>query len=69
MNWNLHLVISWESIIIAAVLIGITIYLSVMLPARRASKISEVEAIRGNDEIKIKAKKLKTRKFIRRIGR
>ncbi len=66
MNWNLHLVISWESIIIAAVLIGITIYLSVMLPARRASKISEVEAIRGNDEIKIKAKKLKTRKFIRR---
>lgn len=66
-NWNLHLVISWQSIIIATILIAVTIYLSVMLPAKRASKVSEVEAIRGNGDIKIKAKKLKTRKFIRKL--
>ena len=66
-NWNLHLVISWQSIVIAAVLMGITIYLSVMFPAKRASRISQMEAIRGNDDIKMKAKKLKTRKIIRRL--
>lgn len=67
LNWNLHLVVSWQAIMIAAVLIAITIYLSVMVPARRASKISPIEAIRGNDDIKIKAKKLKTRKWIRKL--
>ncbi len=65
--WNLHLVVSWEAIILAAVLIAVTIYLSVMLPAKRASKITPIEAIRGNDDIKIKAKKLKTPKWIRRL--
>lgn len=67
LSWNLHLVISWQAVIIAAILIAITIYLSVMIPARRASKISPIEAIRGNDDIKIKAKKLKTRKWIRKL--
>lgn len=67
LNWNLHLVVSWQAIMIAAVLIAITIYLSVMIPAKRASKISPIEAIRGNDDIKIKAKKLKTRKWIRKL--
>lgn len=66
-NWNLHLVVSWQAVIIAAILIAITIYLSVMIPAKRASKISPIEAIRGNDDIKIKAKKLKTKKWIRKL--
>lgn len=66
-NFNLHLVVSWQSIVIAAILIAVTIYLSVMIPAKRASKISPIEAIRGNDDIKIKAKKLKTRKWIRKL--
>lgn len=63
--WNLHLVVSWQAIILASILIAITIYLSVMIPAKRASKITPIEAIRGNDDIKIKAKKLKTPKWIR----
>lgn len=66
-NWNLHLVISWQAIMIAAILIAITIYLSVMIPAKHASKISPIEAIRGNDDIKVKAKKLKTRKWMRKL--
>ena len=57
LNWELKLVISWEAIIIAIFLITITIYLSVIIPARRASKISPIEAIRQNDDIKIKSKK------------
>lgn len=66
-NWSLHLVVSWQAILIAVVLIALTIYLSVVIPAKRASKISPIEAIRGNKEIKIKPKKLKTPKFINKI--
>ncbi len=51
------------SIIISA----ITIYLSCILPARKASKISAIEAIRGNDDIKIKSKKIKTSKLTKKI--
>lgn len=54
--------------IIASIMISaITIYLSCILPARRASKISPIEAIRGNDDIKIKAKKVKTSKLIKKV--
>lgn len=66
-NWSLHLVVSWQAILIAIILIALTIYLSVVIPAKRASKISPIEAIRGNKEIKVKAKKLKTPKFINKM--
>lgn len=66
-NWSLKLVVSWQAIIIAVILIAITIYLSVIIPAKRASKITPIEAIRQSDDIKVKAKKLKTPKFIRSI--
>lgn len=66
-GWHLVLSVSWPSILIAAVLIALTIYLSVMLPARRASKISPIEAIRQTTDIKVKPKKLKTGKWIRKV--
>ncbi len=67
LDWSLKLVVSWQAIVIAIVLIALTIYLSVVIPAKRASKVSPIEAIRGNNEIKIKAKKLRTPKFIAKI--
>ena len=66
-SWDLELVISWPSIIIAIILIAFTIYMSVVLPARRASKITPIEAIRQSDDVKTKAKKLKTPKFIYKL--
>lgn len=66
-GWHLTLCVSWTSIIIAMILIALTIYLSVMVPARRASKISPIEAIRQTTDIKVKAKKLKTRKWIYKV--
>lgn len=55
------------AIITSIVISAITIYLSCILPARRASKISPIEAIRGNDDIKIKAKKVKTSKITKKL--
>lgn len=66
-NWGFKLTISWPSILIAAILIGFTIYLSVIIPAKRASKISPIEAIRQTTDIKVKPKKLRTPKIIRKI--
>ena len=64
---HFELVISYVSLLIATVLIAITIYLSVFIPARKASKISPIEAIRGSGDIKIKPKKVRTPKFLRKI--
>lgn len=54
-------------ILISIIVSSITIYLSCIIPAKRASKISPIEAIRGNTEIKIKAKKIKISKLTKKI--
>ena len=54
-------------IIIPIIFMIITIIVSAFLPARSASRITPIEAIRLNDDIKIKGKKVKTPRFIRKI--
>ena len=56
------------SAVLASIILGvITIYLSSIASAYKASKISPIEAIKENNEIKIKSKKVKSPKFIRKI--
>ncbi len=54
-------------IIISAILGIITIYLSAISSARKASKVNSIELLRNADEIKIKAKKLKVPKIISKV--
>ena len=56
-----------SAILLSIVLAIITIYLSTRASARKASKVSPIEAIRSNNEIKIKAKKVKSPKIIKKI--
>ena len=54
--------------ILISVFLGfLTIYLSAISSARKASKVSPIEQLRGNNDIKIKAKKLKTPKIIEKV--
>ena len=54
--------------ICGAVLLGaLTIYLSAARAARRASRISPIAAIRSNDDIRIRAKGLKSPKSIKKL--
>lgn len=46
---------------------SMTILLSCLIPAIKISRISPIEAIRNNNEIKIKKKKLKANKLIKKI--
>lgn len=54
-------------IIIPIIFMIITILVSAFIPARSASRITPIEAIRLNDDIKIKGKKVKTPKWIRKV--
>ena len=55
------------AILLSVLLSSITIFLSSISSARRASKISPIEAIRSSNDIKIKSKKLRTPKIITKL--
>lgn len=56
--------INWVPVVISIVLGLVTIYLSSMSSARKASKVSPIQNLRNSDEVKIKSKKLRTPKII-----
>ena len=54
--------------IIGIILVSIfTIFISAFIPARKASKITPIDAIRQRQEFKVKPKKLKAPKYIKKI--
>ncbi len=55
---------SFLAIFLSIILSAVTIYLSALRSARRASKLSPISAIRRNDDIKIKSKKIRCPKII-----
>ena len=54
-------------VILSVVLGSLTIYLSVVRAAKKSSKISPIEAIRNNNEIKINSKKIKSSKLVDKL--
>lgn len=61
---ELTLYVSYGAIIMAAIVGLITVLISAYIPARRAFRVSAIEAIRMSQDIKIKPKKLKTSKLL-----
>ncbi|MDE6639137.1 MAG: ABC transporter permease [Acetatifactor sp.] len=61
-NFNLpmRICVSWESVVIAMVIALITVLISAWIPSKRATKVSAVEAIRQNTDIKAKSRLVKT---------
>lgn len=58
---------SWIAIAISVFVSIITIWLSCKKSAKKASKVSPIEAIRNSEDVKLKAKKVKCPKIITRI--
>ena len=59
--------ISWIAIVVAILLGIITIYLSSLRSARKASKVSPINSIRNSADIKIKSKKIKSPKIVNKL--
>ncbi|MGM9643641.1 MAG: ABC transporter permease [Eubacteriales bacterium] len=66
-NMQMDVVVPLWAIIGIVVFSVITIFISLFIPSRKASKITPIDAIRQRDEIKVKAKKLKSSKLIRKV--
>ena len=58
---------SWVAVAISILVSTVTIWLSCKSSARRASKITPIEAIRSSNDIKLEAKKIKCPKIITKI--
>lgn len=54
-------------LLLTIILAALTIWLSSLIPAIRAGKITPIEAIRGNREVKIDPRKLKTSPLVRKL--
>lgn len=63
----LKVVVSIPVLLLTTVMSIITIFLSAYIPARKASKISPIDAIRQTSEIKLKAKNVRTLGITRKI--
>lgn len=60
---TLHLVVSWQSILISFVIGMVTVLISAWIPAKRATRVSAVEAVRSSQDIKISCKEVKVNRL------
>ena len=64
LGYPLYLVTNPLFVVIPVIFMILVIFISAIIPSRRASKVSPIEAIRQNDDIKINKKKIRTWKFM-----
>ncbi|MBQ8559506.1 MAG: ABC transporter permease [Tyzzerella sp.] len=67
LDFDLVFSFSWLAILFAVVLGIVTLLLSARKSANRASKIAPIQAIRNSGEIKIRAKKIKSPKWVKKV--
>lgn len=66
-NVKLSIVVPLWVILCIIFVSAFTIFISAMIPARKASSVTPIAALKQSDEIKLKSKKLKSSKLIRAI--
>ncbi len=63
----LQAAVSWETVLLTVGMTALTIWLSTRMPARRASRISPIDAIRQTKDVRIKPRQVRTAKLIRKL--
>ncbi|MDR4887370.1 FtsX-like permease family protein [Fredinandcohnia sp. QZ13] len=64
---KLKVIVTPASLIVACLISIITIFISTYIPAKRASKVSAIDAIRQTQDIKLSRKSVKTSKMVRKL--
>lgn len=59
----MRLCVSWQAVVIAAVIALITVLISAWIPSKRATSVSAVEAIRQSMDIKVSGRPVRTSKL------
>lgn len=59
----MRLCVSWQAVVIAAVIALVTVLISAWIPSKRATRVSAVEAIRQSMDIKVSARPVRTSKL------
>lgn len=59
----MRLCVSWQAVVIAAVIALVTVLISAWIPSKRATRISAVEAIRQSMDIKVSGRPVRTSKL------
>lgn len=59
----MRLCVSWQAVVIAAVIALVTVLISAWIPSKRATRVSAVEAIRQSMDIKVSGKPVRTSKL------
>lgn len=62
-----EVIVTPGSIMVACVVSIVTIFISTFYPAKRASKVSAIEALRQTQDIKLTGKAVKTSKLVRKL--
>lgn len=64
---TMHTTVPLWSVIAVILFAAVTIYISSLIPAKKASSITPIDAIRQSNDVKVKVKRLKSPKLIRKI--
>lgn len=67
MSDGLRVVVTPFTVLLSGIISVVTIFISTYIPARRASKISAIDAIRQSQDITLTKKKVKTSKLVRKL--
>ena len=59
----MRLCVSWQAVVIAAVIALVTVLISARIPSKRATRVSAVEAIRQSMDIKVSGRPVRTSKL------
>lgn len=59
----MRLCVSWQAVVIAAVIALVTVLISAWIPSKRATRVSAVEAIRQSMDIKVSGRPVRTPKL------
>lgn len=64
---TLQFVCSWQALLVSAALSFLVVLYSAWRPAHKAAKVSAIECIRGNQEIKTSVKPLRENRLVKRL--